>query len=181
MLLFRSCSGGFAPAPLFLVWFSPNHGFDVSRSKTMRSDDRERSSAAPASLTDQPMSRRNVLLGGTALAAATAALATAPSVRSAQAQPAGKPNILVIFGDDIGAANISAESGGLMGYETPNIDSIGRDGIRFQHYYAEQSCTAGRSAFLTGQHIIRTGLSKVGFPGAPMGMSQLDPSIGGLL
>src|SRR5262245_24574688 len=68
-----------------------------------------------------------------------------------------------------------------MGYETPNIDRIGKEGIRFLQYYAEQSCTAGRSAFLTGQHIIRTGLSKVGFPGAPMGMSQLDPSVGGLL
>ena len=68
-----------------------------------------------------------------------------------------------------------------MGYETPNIDRIAKEGVRFLHYYGEQSCTAGRSAFLTGQHIIRTGLSKVGFPGAPMGMSQLDPSIGGLL
>jgi arylsulfatase A-like enzyme len=68
-----------------------------------------------------------------------------------------------------------------MGYETPNIDRIGREGITFLHYYGEQSCTAGRAAFLTGQHGIRTGLTKVGFPGAPMGMSQLDPSIGGLL
>ena len=92
-----------------------------------------------------------------------------------------KPNILVIWGDDIGIANISAYSSGLMGYETPNIDRIGKEGIRFLQYYGEQSCTAGRSAFLTGQHIIRTGLSKVGFPGAPMGMSQLDPSVGGLL
>ncbi|HZS19080.1 MAG TPA: arylsulfatase [Candidatus Udaeobacter sp.] len=92
-----------------------------------------------------------------------------------------KPNILVIFGDDIGIADVSAYSSGLMGFETPNIDRIGREGIRFLQYYGEQSCTAGRSAFLTGQHIIRTGLSKVGFPGAPMGMSQLDPSIGGLL
>lgn len=91
------------------------------------------------------------------------------------------PNILVIFGDDIGIANVSAYSGGLMGYETPNIDRIAREGIKFLHYYGEQSCTAGRSAFLTGQHIIRTGLSKVGFPGAPMGMNQEDPSIGGLL
>ena len=94
---------------------------------------------------------------------------------------AKKPNILVIWGDDIGIANVSAYSDGLMGYETPNIDRIGKEGIRFLQYYGEQSCTAGRSAFLTGQHIIRTGLSKVGFPGAPMGMSQLDPSIGGLL
>ena len=87
----------------------------------------------------------------------------------------------MIYGDDIGIANVSAYSNGLMGYETPNIDRIAREGIKFQHYYGEQSCTAGRSAFLTGQHIMRTGLSKVGFPGAPMGMSQLDPSIGGLL
>jgi len=94
---------------------------------------------------------------------------------------ADKPNILVIFGDDIGISNISAYSDGLMGYETPNIDRISREGIRFLHYYGEQSCTAGRAAFLTGQHGIRTGLTKVGFPGAPMGMSQLDPSIGGLL
>jgi arylsulfatase A-like enzyme len=92
-----------------------------------------------------------------------------------------KLNILVIFGDDIGIANLSIYSDGVMGYETPNIDRIGKEGIRFLHYYGEQSCTAGRSAFLTGQHIIRTGLSKVGFPGAPMGMSQLDPSIGGIM
>ncbi|HEX7853679.1 MAG TPA: arylsulfatase [Sphingobium sp.] len=95
--------------------------------------------------------------------------------------PKGKPNILVIWGDDIGVANISAYSHGLMGYNTPNIDRVAREGLQFFHYYGEQSCTAGRSAFLTGQHIIRSGLSKVGFPGAPMGMSQLDPSIGGLL
>src|SRR5205823_13535892 len=92
-----------------------------------------------------------------------------------------KPNILVIWGDDIGIANVSAYSDGLMGYETPNIDRIGKEGIRFLQYYGEQSCTAGRSAFLTGQHIIRTGLSKVGFPGAPIGMSLLDPSIGWLI
>lgn len=92
-----------------------------------------------------------------------------------------KPNILVIFGDDIGIANVSAYSDGVMGYETPNIDRIGNEGIRFLHYYGEQSCTAGRAAFLTGQHGLRSGLTKVGFPGAPMGMSQKDPSIGGLL
>ncbi len=104
-----------------------------------------------------------------------------PVTPAATQGAAGKPNILVIWGDDIGIANISAYSNGLMGYETPNIDRIAKEGLKFQHYYGEQSCTAGRSAFLTGQHIIRTGLSKVGFPGAPMGMSQLDPSIGGLL
>ncbi len=103
--------------------------------------------------------------------------ATSPSKSLA----AAKPNILVIFGDDIGITNVSAYSDGLMGYETPNIDRIAKEGVRFLHYYGEQSCTAGRAAFLTGQHGIRTGLTKVGFPGAPMGMSQLDPSIGGLL
>jgi len=96
-------------------------------------------------------------------------------------QQNSKPNILVIFGDDIGITNVSAYSDGLMGYETPNIDRIGKEGIRFLHYYGEQSCTAGRAAFLTGQHGIRTGLTKVGYPGAPMGMNPMDPSIGGLL
>jgi arylsulfatase len=138
---------------------------------------------------DNTLDRRSILLGGTTLAAAAVTAASAP-VRTAQAQaqqpatpaPAvSKPNILVIFGDDIGITNLSTYSQGLMGYETPNIDRIAREGIKFLHYYGEQSCTAGRAAFLTGQHGIRTGLTKVGFPGAPMGMSQLDPSVGGLL
>ena len=96
-------------------------------------------------------------------------LKAAPATQQPRSNPrraGGKPNILVIFGDDIGIANISAYSNGLMGYETPNIDRIAREGIKFQHYYGEQSCTAGRAAFLTGQHGIRTGLTKVGFPGA---------------
>ncbi len=97
---------------------------------------------------------------------------------AAQAPASQKPNILVIFGDDIGIANVSAYSDGLMGYTTPNIDRIADEGVRFLHYYGEQSCTAGRAAFLTGQHGLRTGLTKVGFPGAPMGLSQLDPTIG---
>jgi arylsulfatase A-like enzyme len=148
----------------------------------MSSDDNEDKS----SLNKSALNRRNMLLGGTTLAAATAIVTSAPiAVSQAQAQqPApsgGKPNILVIWGDDVGVANISAYSNGLMGYETPNVDRIGREGIKFLHYYGEQSCTAGRAAFLTGQHGIRSGLTKVGFPGAPMGMSQLDPSIGGLL
>jgi arylsulfatase A-like enzyme len=95
--------------------------------------------------------------------------------------PNGKPNILVVFGDDIGVTNLSCYGDGIMGYETPHIDRLAKEGLRFLHYYGEQSCTAGRAAFLTGQHGLRTGLTKVGFPGAPMGMSQLDPSIGGLL
>lgn len=92
-----------------------------------------------------------------------------------------KPNVLIIWGDDIGISNISAYSSGLMGYTTPNIDRIANEGARLLQYYGEQSCTAGRAAFLTGQHGIRTGLTKVGYPGAPMGMSQLDPSIGGIM
>ncbi|KRB54682.1 arylsulfatase [Flavobacterium sp. Root186] len=92
-----------------------------------------------------------------------------------------KVNILVLWGDDIGTTNISAYSDGIMGYTTPNIDRLANEGLRFLHYYGEQSCTAGRAAFLTGQHGLRTGLTKVGFPGAPMGMSQLDPSIGGIM
>jgi arylsulfatase A-like enzyme len=110
---------------------------------------------------------------------ATAALLTFTPALFGQASK--KPNILVIWGDDIGTTNVSAYSDGLMGYATPHIDRIANEGIRFLHYYGEQSCTAGRAAFLTGQHGIRTGLTKVGFPGAPMGMNQLDPSIGGLL
>ncbi|MBO9571925.1 MAG: arylsulfatase [Chitinophagaceae bacterium] len=109
------------------------------------------------------------------------AIALIFSVSVLNAQGTSKPNILVIWGDDIGTTNISAYSDGVMGYETPNIDRIANEGIRFLHYYGEQSCTAGRAAFLTGQHGIRSGLTKVGYPGAPMGMSQLDPSIGGLL
>lgn len=99
----------------------------------------------------------------------------------AEAQNTKKPNVLIIWGDDIGISNISAYSDGLMGYTTPNIDRIANEGERFLQYYGEQSCTAGRAAFLTGQHGIRTGLTKVGYPGAPMGMSQLDPSIGGVM
>ena len=154
-------------------------------SDTSKNDGRAHGST-PGNPGEVNVSRRSVLFAGTALAA-TSSLTSFVVAAQAQEQPAqpaasgGKPNILVIFGDDIGIANISAYSNGLMGYETPNIDRIAKEGIKFQHYYGEQSCTAGRSAFLTGQHIIRTGLSKVGFPGAPMGMSQLDPSIGGLL
>jgi arylsulfatase len=82
---------------------------------------------------------------------------------------AKKPNILVIWGDDIGISNLSCYSRGLMGYQTPNIDRIAREGIMFTDSYGEQSCTAGRSSFITGQSVYRTGLSKVGIPGAPAG------------
>jgi len=131
------------------------------------------------------VSRRNMLLGGTTLAAASALNAT-PRVAQGQqrqaqaqqpAQPGQKPNILVIFGDDIGQSNISAYSHGVMGYRTPNIDRIGREGMMFTDYYAEQSCTAGRSSFITGQATLRTGLSKVGLPAATLGLQFEDITI----
>ena len=92
-----------------------------------------------------------------------------------------KPNILVIWGDDVGQSNISAYTHGLVGYKTPNIDRIASEGMTFTDYYGEQSCTAGRSSFITGQSVFRTGLSKVGLPGAKEGMSEKDPSIASLL
>mgnify|MGYP001813810014 FL=1 len=92
-----------------------------------------------------------------------------------------KPNILVIWGDDIGQSNISAYTRGVMGYQTPNIDRIAREGIIFTDYYGEQSCTAGRSSFIMGQSVFRTGLSKVGLPGAAEGMRVEDPTIAVLL
>ena len=92
-----------------------------------------------------------------------------------------KPNIVIIWGDDIGQSNISAYSRGMMGYQTPNIDRVAREGVMFTDYYAEQSCTAGRAAFITGQSVFRTGLSKVGLPGADLGMKKEDPTIAELL
>jgi arylsulfatase A-like enzyme len=97
------------------------------------------------------------------------------------AQTAKQPNIVVIWGDDIGESNISAYSLGLMGYKTPNIDRIAREGMIFTDMYADQSCTAGRSSFITGQCTIRTGLSKVGMPGAPQGLQAADVTIASLL
>ena len=92
-----------------------------------------------------------------------------------------KPNILVIMGDDIGIWNVSAYHQGMMGYNTPNIDRLAKDGGKFMTYYAQQSCTAGRSAFITGQLPFRTGLSKVGLPGADLGLRKEDPTIAELL
>jgi arylsulfatase len=96
---------------------------------------------------------------------------------SAFAQNAAKPNIVVIMGDDIGWFNPSAYNSGMMGYRTPNIDRIAAEGARFTDWYGQQSCTAGRAAFVTGQSPIRTGLTKVGLPGADIGLSEKDPSI----
>jgi Sulfatase len=135
---------------------------------------------------NRDLNRRNILLASTTVAAASAIPVGAP-VRTAQAQqplapPSGrKPNILVIFGDDIGQTNVSAYSFGLMGYRTPNIDRIAREGMMFTDYYAEQSCTAGRSTFITGQCTLRTGLSKVGVPAATVGLQARDATIAELL
>jgi arylsulfatase A-like enzyme len=92
-----------------------------------------------------------------------------------------KPNILVIWGDDIGVTNLSCYSHGLMGYRTPNIDRLAAEGTMFTDSYGEQSCTAGRSSFITGQSVYRTGLSKVGIPGSPVGLQAEDPTIAELL
>jgi arylsulfatase len=97
------------------------------------------------------------------------------------AAAADKPNILVIWGDDVGQSNISAYTMGLMGYQTPNIDRIANEGMIFTDYYGEQSCTAGRSSFILGQSVFRTGLSKVGLPGADLGIKKEDPTIAALL
>jgi arylsulfatase A-like enzyme len=95
--------------------------------------------------------------------------------------PEGKPNILVIWGDDIGITNLSCYSDGLMGYRTPNIDRIANEGMRFTDSYGEQSCTAGRAAFISGQSVYRTGMSKVGIPGSDIGWAAEDPTIAELL
>jgi arylsulfatase len=99
----------------------------------------------------------------------------------AKSPKSGKPNILVIWGDDIGISNLSCYSHGLMGYRTPNIDRIAKEGMMFLDSYGEQSCTAGRSSFITGQSVYRTGLSKVGIPAAPIGMNEKIVTIAALL
>ncbi len=119
-------------------------------------------------------------LGAALVAAGSLALAAGAYAQSTQAktQDGGKkPNILVIFGDDIGQANISTYTKGVVGYKTPNIDRIANEGTTFTDYYAENSCTAGRSTFITGQVPRRTGLSKVGMPGAPVGLQDRDITI----
>ena len=119
--------------------------------------------------------RRNILLGGTALMAAFAVGAFPKA--SAQQATGRKPNILMIMADDIGWFNVSAYNHGVMGYRTPNIDRIAKEGAMFTDWYGEQSCTAGRAAFITGQSPIRTGLTKVGLPGAEIGLHAEDMSV----
>jgi arylsulfatase A-like enzyme len=144
------------------------------------SDENKAGHASP----DAGVSRRNLLLGTTAFA--TASIAGMPLVSSAQAQQTQpgtsassgqKPNILMIMGDDIGWFNPSIYNRGMMGYRTPNIDRIGNEGALFTDWYGEQSCTAGRAAFITGQSPIRTGLTKVGLPGADVGIQPEDPTV----
>lgn len=129
--------------------------------------------AGPPSTCTGDIGRRAVL--------AAAVQQAAPPSGGVASGDSSKPNILVIFGDDIGITNVSAYSMGLMGYRTPNIDRIAREGMIFTDYYAEQSCTAGRSSFITGQCTFRTGLSKVGVPASPVGLQKEDPTIAELL
>src|SRR5580700_8386962 len=146
----------------------------------------ERRQTSSNETADRAPSRRNILLGSSALVAAatmtSGALAqaqkAAPTAAPAPSAASGKkPNILVIFGDDIGQTNISAYSFGVVGYKTPNIDRLAKEGMMFTDYYAENSCTAGRSSFITGQTPKRTGLTKVGIPGAPIGLQARDITI----
>ncbi len=130
---------------------------------------------------------RRLLAATAAVAMTVSSVAIAPFAYAQQPAPtttvppaaetSTKPNILVIFGDDIGQTNISAYSFGVVGYKTPNIDSIAKAGMMFTDYYAENSCTAGRSTFITGQACLRTGLCKVGAPGAPVGLQPSDITI----
>jgi arylsulfatase len=127
--------------------------------------------------------RRSLLLGSSALIAATALSTYSQAQAQTPAAPAGSkpPNILVIWGDDIGTWNISHNSRGMMGYMTPNIDRIAREGLSFTDYYGQQSCTAGRAAFIAGQVPVRTGMTKVGLPGAKEGWQKTDPTIAAML
>lgn len=119
-----------------------------------------------------------VAMGAGVLACAVAALTT---LSTAQAQEDAKPNILVIWGDDIGTWNISFNNRGMMGYETPNIDRIAKEGLSFTDYYAQQSCTAGRAAFIGGNVPVRTGMTKVGLPGAAQGWQKTDVTMATVL
>ncbi len=127
------------------------------------------------------MIRTTFKVAGFGLVAASVLLAGALTDSRPAAAQAKKPNIVVIWGDDIGQSNVSAYTNGLMGYRTPNIDSIAQQGMIFTDYYGEQSCTAGRASFITGQAGPRTGLTKVGLPGAPLGLQKEDPTIAEML
>ena len=133
------------------------------------------------------LKRRDLLLRSTSLFAASALLGGGLATPAQAQQPAPtaptgqRPNIVIIWGDDIGLTDVSAYSQGLMGFRTPNIDRVAREGVLFTDFYAEQSCTAGRASFITGQSGLRTGLTKVGLPGATLGLQKEDPTIAELL
>jgi len=127
------------------------------------------------------MSWHNAGAGVLAGTLAMVVVGVTPTIVQAQPAAAKKPNIVVIWGDDIGQSNVSAYSRGLMGYQTPNIDRIAKEGVMFTDFYAEQSCTAGRASFITGQSGLRTGMTKVGLPGAAVGLQKEDPTIAELL
>ena len=132
--------------------------------------------------TKDNVNRRSTLRIGAAIAVAVSTICAATiGATPAMAQQQQKPNIVIIWGDDIGQSNISVYSRGLMGYQTPNIDRIAKEGIMFTDYYGEQSCTAGRASFITGQSGLRTGMTKVGLPGATLGLQKEDPTIAEML
>src|SRR5262249_45554058 len=118
---------------------------------------------------------------GTVLGIVVLLVAASPTWHGAAHAQAAKPNILVIWGDDIGTWNISHNNRGMMGYMTPNIDRLAREGVSFTDYYGQQSCTAGRAAFIGGTVPVRTGMTKVGLPGAKEGWQKSDPTIAALL
>jgi arylsulfatase len=139
----------------------------------------KRKQADPTRYDNSTLVRRKVLLGGATLAAASAlsrgaASQTAQAPRLPAPSPGRKPNILIIWGDDIGLWDISHNSKGMMGFMTPNIDRIAREGLSFTDYYGQQSCTAGRAAFIGGNVPVRTGMTKVGLPGAKEGWQKTD-------
>ena len=146
------------------------------------SDDRLNTAKEPTPRAPEAgLDRRRLLLAGTAVAALVAAGRDAAAQTATPARPAAgasrPPNILIIWGDDIGWQNVSAYGMGTMGYTTPNIDRIGAEGIRFTDHYAQPSCTAGRAAFITGQYPIRSGMTTVGQPGAALGLQAASPCL----
>ena len=159
----------------------------ISRQRLAPANDREASdgrpprAAHPMSVDYRSSRGRRSNRTGMSCSASLASLCSRWPCQRPMRRRRQKPNILVIMGDDIGYWNISAYNRGMMGYRTPNIDRIAREGAIFTDYYGQQSCTAGRAAFITGQSPIRTGLLKVGLPGAKEGLSEKDPTIADLL
>src|SRR5882672_7068747 len=161
-------------------------GRDVTQA--MKGSAMSKQSLDETASTPQPQTdRRKLLLTGASLLAASvsggnSALAQQqPTPAQQPLTPGRKPNILMIMADDIGWFNVSAYNHGIMGYRTPNIDRIAKEGAMFTDWYGQQSCTAGRAAFITGQSPIRTGLTKVGLPGAKLGLGPDDPCIAEVL